>query len=58
MRKMIVLATTVALLTAAAITLATKLPKPAAAQHHSAKPIDPAILSGHLQKLQGEEALP
>ena len=56
MRKMIVLATTVALLTAAAITLATKLPKPAAAQHHER--IDPAILGMHLKKLQGEEALP
>ena len=54
MRKMIV--TTVALLTAVAITLATKLPRPAAAQHHER--IDPAILGTHLKKLQGEEALP
>ena len=38
---MIVLATIVALLTAAAIMLSSKLPKPAAAQHS----IDPAIVS-------------
>ena len=38
---MIVLATIVALLTAAAIMLSSKLPKPAAAQHS----IDPAIVT-------------
>jgi hypothetical protein len=56
MRKMIVLATIVALLTAAAITVATKLPKPAAAAHHSAAPIDP--LHGTLQRSREEMALP
>jgi hypothetical protein len=57
MTRFIVLAGVLALLAVGAITLA-KIPRPAAARHHSAKPIDPAILSGHLQKLQGEEALP
>jgi len=57
MTKFIVLARVLALLAVGAIILA-KIPRPAAAQHHSAKPIDPAILSEHLQKLQGEEALP
>jgi hypothetical protein len=57
MTRFIVLAGVLALLAVGAIILA-KIPRPAAAQHHSAKPIDPAILRGHLQKLQGEEALP
>ena len=35
-----------------------KIPKPAAAQHHAAEPIDRAILTEHLQKLRGQEALP
>ena len=51
---MIVLATIVALLTAAAIMLSSKLPKPAAAQHS----IDPAIVSSHLQQMRDQEALP
>jgi hypothetical protein len=44
-----------ALVAVGAINLA-KIPKPAVARHH--EPIDPAILTTHLQKLQGEEALP
>jgi hypothetical protein len=54
MLRTIALATIVALLTAAAITLAAKLPKPAAALES----IDPAIVTIHLQKLQGDLALP
>jgi hypothetical protein len=54
MRKTIVLATIVALLTAGVIALEFKLPKPAAAQ----QPIDPAIISSHLLKLQPDLALP
>jgi hypothetical protein len=48
MTRFIVLAGVLALLAVGTITLA-KLPRPAAAQHHER--IDPAILSGHLQKL-------
>ena len=54
MLRTIALATIVALLTAAAITLASKLPKPAAAL----EAINPAIVSSHLHQLQGELALP
>jgi len=43
-----------AMLTAGAITLSSKLPKSAAALES----IDPAIVTSHLQKLQGELALP
>jgi hypothetical protein len=56
MTRFILLAGVLALLAVGVITLAKMIPRPAAAQHH--KRIDPAILSGHLQKLQGEEALP
>jgi len=38
-----------------------KLPKSAAAQHHAAlvaKPIDPATMTTHLQKVREEMALP
>jgi hypothetical protein len=55
MTRFILLAGVLVVLAVAAITLA-KIPRPAAARHHER--IDPAILSGHLQKLQGEEALP
>ncbi|HMF23386.1 MAG TPA: hypothetical protein VKG24_14840 [Pseudolabrys sp.] len=54
MRKMIVFATLVALLTAAAITLASRLPKQAAAQQS----LDPALLTTRLQQMQDQEALP
>jgi hypothetical protein len=43
-----------AMLAAGAITLSSKLPKPAAALES----IDPAIVTTHLQSLQGELALP
>jgi len=55
MARFILLGGVLALLAVGTITLV-KIPRPAAAQHHER--IDPAILSGHLQKLQGEEALP
>jgi hypothetical protein len=54
MRKMIVVATIVALLTAAAIILSAKLPKPAAAQ----QAIAPAIVTSHLLRMRDQEALP
>jgi hypothetical protein len=54
MRKTVALAITVALFTAAAITLAAKLPKPAAAQ----QPLDPAIVTTHLLQMRDQEALP
>ena len=54
MLRTIALAIIVALFTAGAITLATKLPRPAAAQ----QPLDPAIVATHLQQLQDQLALP
>jgi hypothetical protein len=51
---MIVLATILALLTAGAITLATKLPKSAAALEAA----NPAIVTTHLQQMRDQEALP
>ena len=57
MAKFILLGGVLALLAVGATNLA-KIPKPAAAQHHAAEPIDPAILTEHLQKLRGEGALP
>jgi hypothetical protein len=54
MLRTIALATIVALLTAGAITLASKLSKQAAAQQSLA----PAIVTSHLHQLQGELALP
>ena len=54
MARLILLGGVLALLAVGATTLA-KVPKPAVAHH---QPIDPAILNTHLQKLQGEEALP
>jgi hypothetical protein len=54
MRKTVALAILVAVLTAAAITLASKLPKSAAAQ----RSIDPAIVTTHLQQMRDQEALP
>jgi len=52
--RFIVYSAVIALLTAGAITLASKLPKPAVALES----IDPAIVTTHLQALQGELALP
>ena len=52
--RFIVFAAVLALLTAGAITLSSKLPKSAAAFES----IDPAIVTTHLQKLKGELALP
>ena len=52
--RFIVYSAVIALLTAGAITLASKLPHPAAALES----IDPAIVTTHLQALQGELALP
>ena len=54
MHRTILLGAIVALLTAAAITLSSKLPRLAAVL----ETIDPAIVSSHLQQLQGELALP
>jgi hypothetical protein len=54
MHRTILLGAIVALLTAAAITLSSKLPRLAAAL----ETIDPAIVSSHLQQLQGDLALP
>ena len=54
MPRFIVYSAVIALLTAGAITLASKLPKPAAALES----IDPAIVTTHLQALQGDLALP
>jgi hypothetical protein len=56
MTRLILLGGVLVLLAVGAITLAKMIPRPAAARHHER--IDPAISSGHLQKLQGEEALP
>jgi hypothetical protein len=52
--RFIVYGAAIALLAAGAITLASKLPKPAVALES----IDPAIVTTHLQKLRGELALP
>jgi len=57
MVRFILLGGVLALLVAGAITLA-KIPKAAVAQHHAAEPIDPAILTTHLQRSSGEMALP
>ena len=54
MLRTIALATIVALLTASAIILASKLPKPASAL----EAVDPAIVSSHLLKMRDQEALP
>jgi len=56
MARFILLGGVLALLAVGAITLA-KIPNPAAAQHHTA-PVDPAILTGQLQTLREEGALP
>jgi hypothetical protein len=53
MLRTIALATIVALL-AAAIILASKLPKPAAAL----EAIDPSIIASHLQQMRDQVALP
>jgi hypothetical protein len=52
--RIIVFAAVLALLAVGAITLSSKLPKPAAAFES----IDPAIVTTHLQQLRGELALP
>ena len=52
--RFIVYSAVIALLTAGAITLASKLPKPAAALES----IDLAIVTTHLQQLQSDLALP
>ena len=57
MFRVILLGGALTVLAVGAIALA-KIPKPAAAQHHAAEPIDRAILTEHLQKLRGQEALP
>ena len=54
MFRTIALATIVALLTAAAITIADRLSKPAAA----GQPLDPAIVATHLRALDPDLALP
>ena len=54
MLRTIALATIVALLTAVAIILASKLPKPAAAL----EAIDPSIIASHLQQMRDQVALP
>jgi hypothetical protein len=55
MAKFILLGGVLALLAVGATNLANTL-KQAAAQHH--EPIDPAILTTHLQRSSGEMALP
>jgi hypothetical protein len=52
--RIIVFGAVIAILAAGAITLSSKLPKPAAAL----EAVDPAIVTSHLQKLQGDLALP
>ena len=52
--RIIVFGAVLALLAVAAITLSSKLPKPAAALES----IDPAIVTTHLQSLRDELALP
>ena len=52
--RVIVFGAVVVMLTAGAIALSAKLPRPAAALES----IDPAIVTTHLQALQGELALP
>jgi hypothetical protein len=56
MARFFLLGGVLVLLAVGAITLA-KVSKPAAAQHH-VEPIDPAILTTHLQTSAGEMALP
>ena len=51
--RFIVYTAVIALLTAGAITLASKLPKPAAALEST----DPAIVTTHLQAVKGDLAL-
>ena len=53
--RLIVFGAVLALLTAGALTLSSKLPKPAAALDEA---IDPAIVSTHLQQMRDQEALP
>ena len=55
MARFILLGGVLALLAVGAITVA-KIPNQAAAQHH--QPIDPAILTMHLQSAAGEMAFP
>jgi hypothetical protein len=52
--RLIMFGSVLALLTAGALTLSSKLPKPAAAQ----QAIDPAIVAGHLLTMRDQEALP
>ena len=54
MSRTIALGVIVAVVTVGGITLATKLPQPAAAQ----QPLDPAIVASHLQQMRDQEALP
>jgi hypothetical protein len=56
MAKFILLGGVLALLAVGATNLV-KIPKQAVAQHH-VEPIDPAILTTHLQTSAGEMALP
>jgi hypothetical protein len=51
MARFILLGGVLALPAVGAITLAI-------AHHHAAEPLDPAVLTTHLQKLRGEQALP
>ena len=57
MFRVILLGGSLAVLAVGAIAL-TKIPKPAAAQHHAAEPLDPAILTEQLQKSRDDMALP
>jgi len=57
MARFMLLGGVLALLAVGAITLA-KIPNPAVAQHHAAETVDPAILTGQLQTLREEGALP
>jgi hypothetical protein len=63
MSRFILLGGVLAMLAGGAIALAFKIPKQAAAQHQAAlvaapEPVDPAILTTHLEKLRREGALP
>ena len=57
MFRVILLGGSLAVLAVGAIAL-TKIPKPAAAQHHAAEPLDPAMLTEQLQKSRDDMALP
>ena len=58
MFRVILLGGPLAVLAVGAIALTKGIPKLAAAQHHAAEPLDPAILTEQLQKSRDDMALP